>query len=287
MTINDKASKHIVCFSGGHSSGLVAIEVARRFGAEDTILLNHNISPLVELDDIKRFKQAVADYLNIEITYANHPEWETKTPIQVCIDAKTWVNPANRQILCTHRLKTAPFYEWLTNNYQHGDIAYYGFDRDETSRITRRSQVMGQQGYKTDYPLALWADRTINSTREIGIEPPSAYSKFKHANCIGCLKAGWQHWYVVFCHYPTMWEELKQGEGEIGYAVHGFDFAEDMEETFRQMQAAGIPATEHIPSGRFWSSAKKAIKQGQLFSVVELPTVEQSVECTGDCRLSA
>ena len=35
--------KHIVCFSGGHSSAIVAIEVARKFGKENVILLNHNI----------------------------------------------------------------------------------------------------------------------------------------------------------------------------------------------------------------------------------------------------
>lgn len=34
--------KHIVCFSGGHSSAIAAVEVVRKFGAEDTILLNHD-----------------------------------------------------------------------------------------------------------------------------------------------------------------------------------------------------------------------------------------------------
>lgn len=36
--------KHIVCYSGGHSSARVAVAVARRFGAENTILLNHDIN---------------------------------------------------------------------------------------------------------------------------------------------------------------------------------------------------------------------------------------------------
>lgn len=39
--------KHIVCFSKGHSSALVAIEVVRRFGKENVILLNHDINPKV------------------------------------------------------------------------------------------------------------------------------------------------------------------------------------------------------------------------------------------------
>lgn len=35
--------KHIICYSGGHSSALVAIEVARKYGAGDVVLLNHDI----------------------------------------------------------------------------------------------------------------------------------------------------------------------------------------------------------------------------------------------------
>lgn len=37
--------KHIVCFSGGHSSALAAIETVRRYGQEGVVLLNHDISP--------------------------------------------------------------------------------------------------------------------------------------------------------------------------------------------------------------------------------------------------
>jgi hypothetical protein len=277
-------SKHIVCFSGGHSSALVAVEVARRFGAKNTILLNHNISPEVELPDIKRFKQAVADYLGIEITYANHPEWETKTPMQVCIDAGSWINPSNRQILCTNRLKTTPAFEWYARNYVDGDVVYFGFDVAEKNRITRRSQLMGKKGYKTDYPLALWPERSIYSTNEIMIDPPLSYGQFKHANCIGCLKAGWQHWYVIFCDYPHIWEQLKIAEESIGYPVHGFDFAEDMEEKFVLMKSLSIPATEHIQSAAFWAMTRKAI--GRSFAGnYELPLFEQSTECTGDCRI--
>ena len=36
------APAHVVCFSGGHSSALVAIEVVRRYGRGDVVLLNHD-----------------------------------------------------------------------------------------------------------------------------------------------------------------------------------------------------------------------------------------------------
>ena len=146
---------------------------------------------------------------------------------------------------------------------------------------------MGASGYKTDYPLALWPDRTIHSTAEIGIRPPLSYDKFKHANCIGCIKAGWQHWYVIYCEYPHVWQELLDGEGAIGYPVHGFDFAEDKAEMFEQMKGAGIEPTEKTPSAQFWARAKKALaaQSAGQFDLFGLPTIERSVECTGDCKL--
>lgn len=69
--------KHVVCYSGGHSSALVAVEVVRRFGAEHVTLLNHDINASVEDADIKRFKLEVASHLGVQIQYANHPKWDT------------------------------------------------------------------------------------------------------------------------------------------------------------------------------------------------------------------
>ena len=46
-----------MCFSGGHSSALVAIEVVRRYGNRDVVLLNHDIHARTEDADVKRFKR--------------------------------------------------------------------------------------------------------------------------------------------------------------------------------------------------------------------------------------
>ena len=35
--------KHIVCYSGGHSSAVVALNVVDRFDSSNVILLNHDI----------------------------------------------------------------------------------------------------------------------------------------------------------------------------------------------------------------------------------------------------
>ena len=50
--IMDKNTKHIVCYSGGHSSAIVAIAVVKKYGKENVILLNHDIKNTVESQDI-------------------------------------------------------------------------------------------------------------------------------------------------------------------------------------------------------------------------------------------
>ena len=254
--------KHIVCYSCGHSSALVAIEVARRYGAENTVLLNHDINEWVESSDIKRFKTQVSNYIGVPITFANIkglPAEELPDQFDVVVDAAAFKVGSGTE-LCTSRLKTEPFMKWLKDNHPTGEdcIIYYGFDANEKKRIQRRSGILGVQGYKTDYPLALWEDRTIHSTKEIGIEPPMQYEHFKHANCIGCLKAGKQHWYIVYCTRPDVWEKAKWAEDEIGYTIIRGQTLEELEPVFEEMKCQGIPTTEHIAPQTFWAGVRRA-----------------------------
>ena len=76
--------KYVVCFSGGHSSALAAVETVFRHGRKNTILLNHDISSKVEDEDVKRFRQEVADYLDLPIVYANRENFQTDTPLSLC-----------------------------------------------------------------------------------------------------------------------------------------------------------------------------------------------------------
>lgn len=257
--------KYVVCYSGGHSSALVAIETVRKYGKEDVILLNHNISPEVEHEDIKRFKEEVAKYLDIEITYANMEGWETKTPLRVCKELGGF-KFGNSPTLCTTKLKTEPFNKWLKENFpvKKGEVRedvviLYGFDKNEKARIQRRASILGQQGYKTDFPLAFW-DRTIQSTEEIGIKKPSVYALHRHANCIGCLKAGMQSWYLVYCLYPKLWNEAKETETEIGYSILKDKFLEELEPKFAQMKCQGMVPTEKINPQAFWSKVEKELQ---------------------------
>lgn len=252
-------TKHIVCYSGGHSSALVALEVFRRYGKENLVLLNHDINSGVESADIKRFKREVAEYIGVPITYANHPQWDTKDQFDVVMDAKAF-KVGNGTALCTHRLKTQPFEKWLDENVSDKNcVIYYGFDANEGVRIQRRIGILASQGYRSEYPLAHW-ERSIQSTLDVGIEPPNTYSIFKHANCTGCLKAGKQHWYLVYQHRPDLWEKGKAAEDVIGYTIMKEQSLEELEPLFQQMTNLGIQTTEHEDGRTFAARVRKTIK---------------------------
>ena len=275
-------TKHVVCYSGGESSAKTAVLVARRFGIENLILVNHDICGRVEDEDIKMFKREVAAYLALPITYVNMLGWEDLDQFDICVKERAFKPPgANGQELCTSRLKTRPFLAWLAATFPKNDcVVYYGFDANETGRIQRRSSIMGAMGYRTDFPLTLWPEK-MATIREIGIEPPNTYSVFKHGNCKGCLKAGMQHWYVIYCTRCDIWGKAKWAEEEIGYSIHQDMYLEDLEPVFETMRRNGIPATEHIQFQQFWADVKKIIdshKAGQI-SLLEMIADRRPCEC--------
>jgi len=224
--------KHIVCFSGGEASAKVAIHCVEKYGKENVMLLNHDINPRYEHEDIKRFKREIANYVGLPIIYANinRTNDPNKIPSQfeVCIKANAITDFRTSQALCTNRLKTAPFLEYLAFNFPTYDtlfeaqkdcILYYGFDDSEPDRIQRRSGIMGGIGYKTAFPIA-FEDLRVKDTNDIGIKPPSTYDTFIHANCIGCLKAGLLHWYVVYVLRPDVYQEAIEMEEQIDFTIH-------------------------------------------------------------------
>lgn len=257
--------KYVICYSGGHSSAIAAIEVARKYGAENVILLNHDICPRTEDEDIKRFKKEVAEYLGIPITYANMPNVENKDQFDVCIEENAFKYGIQSSALCTQKLKTEPFKKWLQENYPSSPnsirediVIVYGFDENETARITRRVGIMATMGYKCEFPLFEYNERTIHNIEEIGIARPVTYGIFKHANCKGCLKGGKQHWFTVYCLYPEIWEKAKFAESQIGYSILREKFLEDFEKEFNQLKGK-LPPTEKINPHKFWAMARKII----------------------------
>lgn len=259
--------KAIVCFSGGHSSALAAIETVRRYGKENIILLNHDISSHVEHEDIKRFKREVADYCGVPITYANMENFENMPPLEICKSLKAF-SVGTQQTFCTYNLKTKPFYKYLEENHPKSTDTHiiYGFDWNEENRINRRKDAIKAMGYTPEFPLAEWG-RTIESIEEIGIKRPCTYDTFKHANCIGCLKAGRQHWYVVYCLRPDIFEEAKQAEEEIGYSIIKGVYMKELEPIFKEMRdAKQIVPTDKTNSATFWKEVNTVLpEQETLF----------------------
>jgi len=263
--------KYVVCFSGGHASAVTAIEAVRRHGKDNVVLLNHDISSKVEHADIKRFKREVSGYLDVPITYANAENFEEMTPLATIRKLGQFTCPSNHQVLCTYYLKTKPFHEWLKQNHPasfddpcKNITILYGFDKGEESRMIRRSGVLGAMGYKTDYPIALWG-KTIRNTMEMGIKPPKTYKVFRHANCIGCLKAGMQHWYVTYCLRPDVFSEAKELEQELGYSIINEHYLSDLEERFKDTQAKGVCPNDTENGNAFWARVSKVIPDQQNF----------------------
>jgi hypothetical protein len=260
---------HVVCYSGGEASALTAIEVYRKFGNGRLVLLNHDIHPNSEDPDIKRFKSQVARHIGVPISYANMDGWDQKDQFDVVVEAAAF-KVGNGTALCTNRLKTEPFYDWLkANGIDSTSTLYYGFEPKEVARIQRRASILAAMGYRTCFPLSQWA-RTILSTREIGIEPPLTYGVFRHANCTGCLKAGMQHWYVVYCTRPDIWERGLWAEDEIGYTIIKGHSLLSLESKFDAMRLAGVPATERLSPSAFWKEARR---------LVSLTEVQHALPC--------
>lgn len=261
--------KYIVCYSGGHSSALVAVEAVRRYGRENVILLNHDICPRVEDADVKRFKREVAEFLGVPITYANMPGWETKDQLDIALESK-YLSGAGVPggAICTTRLKTEPFKKWLATNFPASKespcteaVILYGFDPKETNRMRRRAMIMRDQGYLVDFPL-MWEGRTIHDIEEVGIQRPSVYGLYNHANCKGCLKAGAMHWYVIYCTEPEIFEKAKATERLLGRTIiKGKSLAELEVEKFQAMRSAGITPAEMSSPQTFWAQVRRRLSE--------------------------
>lgn len=251
--------KYVVCYSGGHSSALAAVETVKQYGAENTILLNHNISPEVEHADIKRFKDEVAAHLGLPITYANMEGWETLTPIRLAASQKAFQYRPG-QALCTYYLKTLPFYNWLAKNFPHRDcVIVYGFDHNEQHRAQRCVSVLGSKGYAVEFPL-LQSTPSFTSIETLGIERPCTYATQKHANCAGCLKAGRQHWYWVFRQRPDIFEKAKAAEAHINHSIIKGVYLDELEALFLRMEDYGIEPQDVEQPQTFWARVRRTMK---------------------------
>jgi hypothetical protein len=273
IDMKQQANKHVVAFSGGVGSALVALEVAARYGVNDLVLLNHDIDPRSEHVDIKRFKRDVANFIGVPITFSNRQGWEKSDQFDVVVEAGAF-KVRNGTALCTSRMKTEPFVDWLSVQPKTPAIVvYYGFGQNEADRILRRSSIMAALGYRTAFPLAHWP-RRYKGIADVGIRPPSVYATFKHANCTGCLKAGIQHWYVVYANHRAVFERALWAEQQIGYSIIKGHWLNELIPVFDALLLAGVEATEHTNNAEFAKHLK------QVRANVAVPVNNIPCECT-------
>lgn len=205
--------KHICLFSGGAGSAYMSYLVAKEHHA-DTILLHH--STFAEHPTADIFRQKVADYIGLPITYAN----DGRSLWQV-IDDNSCL-PSQFIPFCTRILKHEPaekFYKSLDEDF----ILYIGYGADEWRRIQKQTARIEHSGKTVRYPLA---ENNISNTEikriikdEWKICLPDPYKYLKHNNCLPCFKGGEAHFYKVWKFYPEYYQLAVEKEKQLNHTV--------------------------------------------------------------------
>jgi len=157
--------KHIVCYSGGHSSALVAIEVVRKYGKDNVILVNHECK--LEDKDVARFENEVANYLGLPITYVSMPNADILDQFDVVVNKGSFINPHDKQALCTHVMKTEPFMNWLISNFNTNDNLFER--RIINDKAVKESEISKEKS--TQEYMKKFSSRYIQKAENIVYDP--------------------------------------------------------------------------------------------------------------------
>lgn len=208
--------KHIVMFSGGAASSVVAKIVADEH-PNDTILLHTPTG--AEHEDADRFRQQVADFIGLPITVeaANKTLWEM---------VESYKQIPNDSIpYCTERLKLIPQDRYLKRleKQKESFIIYLGLGVDEWRRIQRvwaRNEAKGRKAVFCLMDLRMNGEDCKKIIREEWkICLPEPYKYLPHNNCIPCYKAGKGNWYKVWKHYPERFFRAAAAERQASNTV--------------------------------------------------------------------
>lgn len=204
---------HIVQFSGGAASALVAKIVSDEFGKENTILLFHDTK--AEHSDAYRFRRQISQFIGVPIT-----EMSDGRSLWELIDDHNCL-PSFHIPFCTDELKLRPAEKYLQQFNPSEYILYNGFGLDEWQRVQRavaRSEALGRI---VKSPLF---EKRINNAKEIirndwKICLPEPYKNLKHNNCIPCFKAGLGHFHKCWKYYPIEFQLAVEKEKQVGHTV--------------------------------------------------------------------
>lgn len=206
--------KHIVQFSGGAASALVAKMVVDKFGKENVILL-HSDTKAEDLDTY-RFIEHVSNFLDVPITDAS----DGRSLWQVIEDEHCL--PSSFIPFCTRILKQEPADRYLKSlDCQY--TLYNGLGMEEWKRVAKAQARAGIMDRKLVCPIfdAKISNQHVKNIirNEWKICLPNAYKTLEHNNCIPCFKAGQGHFRKVWQYYPEEFAKAVAMEELIGHTV--------------------------------------------------------------------
>jgi len=201
---------HIVAFSGGLASAVVAKIVSDKVGV--TLLFHDTKS---EPEDNNRFRFEVSQYLGIPITEIS----EGRNIWQLFKDSGYLGNARNT--MCSRILK-----QELSMKYckEHKPcVIYFGFTVDEYRRAQNVLSRYAQKGIEAKFPLIEQQISKEECRHRIencwGIRPPAMYEHFNHANCMPCIKGKLGYWGLVYKYEHEAWDRAVQAEREHGHTI--------------------------------------------------------------------
>lgn len=213
--------KHIVAFSGGIASSVMAKIVADKFPHE-TILLYHSTN--TEPEDNDRFRNEIANHIGIPIT----EDSDGRNIWQIFYDEKFLGNGRNTP--CSRILKQQRSIAYLKAHQPA--MLYVGFTLEEYRRAQRTFARYNKYDLKVHFPLItekLTKDECMHKVVSCwGITPPATYSWAEHANCIPCIKGKKAYWGLIYMFERAAWEKASQVEKEFKQTI--FTEADSLED---------------------------------------------------------
>jgi len=202
---------HIVAFSGGIASSIVAKEVLKQH--PDATLLYHDTA--TEPEDNDRFRQDVSNYLDTVIT-----GFSDGRDIWQIFDDEGYLGNG-RNTMCSRILKQEMSKAYIKKHSPA--VLYVGFTADEWQRAQRFIARYAGFDVEVRFPLMEQRISKAECFHRVktcwGIRLPEMYAWAAHANCIPCVKGSQYYWGLLHKHERQAWERMAQAEDDFGHTL--------------------------------------------------------------------
>lgn len=238
---------HIIFFSGGKASFVVADWVKEKY-PEDNIVL-YFTDTLWESDDLYRFINESSDKLQLPML----THCAGLNPIQLMFEKKLVFNSMIGDCSKILKMKVAadflkrgkkpPIEKWRNRQYLKredfitGATLYFGIGFDEAHR--EKAIRKNWAPFQVEMPLIennIWVDEVL---KKWNIRQPKLYDYgFAHNNCNGrCVKAGQGHYKLLKESMPDVFKRIMEQEHHLRICVSAYRYIMD----------DNVPEEERIP----------------------------------------